>query len=46
MHASEHRFGENFKKNHSNTGQSPSLINRKEAAKERKTFWKKWYDEQ
>ncbi len=36
----EHREGENFSKNHPNTGQRPSKIDRNEAAKENRQFWK------
>lgn len=36
----EHRGGENFKKNHPNTGQEPSKIDRKEFDRQRREFWK------
>jgi hypothetical protein len=40
MTQTDHRRGGNFKKNHSNTGQQKSQINRAEFAKQRKQFWK------
>jgi hypothetical protein len=40
MTQSEHRGGENFKKNHPNTGQEPSRIDRNQAARERRKHWK------
>lgn len=40
MTRTEHRLGENFKKNHENTGQSQSKINRSEARKFREQYWK------
>ncbi len=46
MTQQEHRGGENFAKNHTNTGQQPSQINRSEAAKARRQHWKKQVKEQ
>ena len=40
MTQEEHRGGDNFKKNHTNTGQEPSQIDRSEAAKARRQHWK------
>jgi hypothetical protein len=40
MTRTDHRLGANFKKNHSNTGQQKSQINRAEFAKQRKQLWK------
>ena len=40
MTRTDHRLGDNFKKNHANTGQQKSQINRGEFAKQRKQFWK------
>jgi RHS repeat-associated protein len=44
MTRTEHRLGENFKKNHANTGQSESEIDRAEFNKTRKEYWKKEWD--
>jgi len=41
----EHRGQGNFKKNHPNTGQEPSKIDRKEWKKQQKDYWKKEWDE-
>jgi RHS repeat-associated protein len=41
MTQTDHRLGENFKKNHPNTGQAPSKIDRKAADKARRDHWKK-----
>jgi RHS repeat-associated protein len=46
MTQQEHRGGENFAKNHTNTGQQPSQINRSEAAKARRQHWKKQVKDQ
>jgi len=35
-----HRGGENFKKNHPNTGQKPSQINRNQAQQQKRKYWK------
>ena len=40
MTQTDHRGGDNFAKNHSNTGQQPSQIDRKAAAKTRREHWK------
>jgi len=45
MHPSEHRFGENFKKNHTNTGQSPSQIDRPGFITDKKGIWGQWWDD-
>jgi len=36
----EHRGGDNFQKNHTNTGQKPSQIDRSEFQQQRKQYWK------
>ncbi len=40
MTHTEHRGGDNFKKNHPNTGQQPSKIDRKQFRKQREKHWK------
>jgi hypothetical protein len=40
MSQTEHRGGENFKKNHPNTGQEPSQIDRSQFRKQREQYWK------
>jgi len=45
MTRTNHRGGTNFAKNHTNTGQKPSVVNRKEAAKQRRAHWKKEHKE-
>jgi hypothetical protein len=40
MTQEEHRGKDNFKKNHHNTGQQPSEIDRNEFAKQRRKHWK------
>jgi hypothetical protein len=40
MTRTEHRVGENFKKNHPNTGQKPSQINRNQAQQQKRKHWK------
>jgi RHS repeat-associated protein len=40
MTQTDHRGGENFKKNHSNTGQEPSQIDRNASSKARREHWK------
>ena len=45
MTRADHGGGENFKKNHSNTGQDPSKIDRKQWNKDRKNYWEKQWDE-
>ncbi len=44
MTRTDHRLGDNFKKNHPNTGQSASQIDRKAWRKEQKDYWKKEWD--
>ncbi|MEQ1823299.1 MAG: HNH/ENDO VII family nuclease [Fimbriimonadaceae bacterium] len=44
MSRTDHRLGGNFKKNHQNTGQSRSKINRPEFDKVREKFWQDWWD--
>jgi len=44
MHPSDHRYGKNQKKNHPNTGQKPSAIDRKEFKKWRKKAWEEEWD--
>jgi len=44
MTRTDHRLGPNFKKNHPNTGQSPSQIDRKAWRNEQKDYWKKEWD--
>lgn len=44
MHWQDHRGKDNFKKNHSNTGQQPSKIDRKEEAKRIREYWQKEYN--
>ena len=44
MTRTEHRLGESFRKNHSNTGQQPSKIDRRKAAKERYEYWSEEFD--
>jgi hypothetical protein len=43
MTRKDHREGENFKKNHENTGQKPSKIDRDRFRKERENYWKREY---
>ena len=40
MTQTDHRGGDNFKNNHSNTGQEPSKIDRNQAAQARRQHWK------
>ncbi|MGC3945454.1 MAG: RHS repeat-associated core domain-containing protein [Chryseolinea sp.] len=40
----EHRGGENYSRNHTNTGSQPSNIDRKEFDKQRQAHWKKEWD--
>lgn len=44
MSMTDHRGGDNFKKNHPNTGGSPSLIDRKAFNKLKKSHWRKEFD--
>jgi hypothetical protein len=44
MTRTDHRLGENFAKNHENTGQAPSKIDRNIANKERANYWKEKWD--
>jgi len=44
MTRTDHRLGENFKKNHPNTGQKPSKIDRKQFDKDRRAYWKQEYE--
>lgn len=44
MTRKQYRGGENFKKNHTNTGQKKSEIPRKEFNKIRKDHWKSEWD--
>ncbi len=44
MTRTDHRLGDNFKKNHTNTGQDSSQIDRKEFNKQKKDYWKKESD--
>ncbi|NJL75159.1 MAG: hypothetical protein HC892_09110 [Saprospiraceae bacterium] len=44
MTRQDHRGGENYKKNHSNTGQDKSQINREQFNKQRLEHWKKEWD--
>ncbi|MQP30270.1 hypothetical protein GEO21_22560 [Sphingobacterium faecium] len=44
MTRQDHRGGENYKKNHSNTGSEPSKIDRKEFRKQREGHWKQQWD--
>lgn len=44
MTCTDHRGGDNYKKNHSNTGQEKSNINRKEFKKQQKAHWRKEWD--
>ena len=46
MTRTEHRLGDNFKKNHKNTGKEPSKIDRKEFKKEVERHWKAWAKKQ
>lgn len=41
MTRTDHRLGPNFKKNHPNTGQEPSNVDRSHAARNRRQHWKK-----
>jgi RHS repeat-associated protein len=45
MTRTDHRLGDNFKKNHANTGQNPSRIDRNKVNAARRRFWKKHPDE-
>ena len=40
MTRTEHRLGNNYKKNHPNANSEPSKINRKKFKRERETYWK------
>lgn len=40
----DHRGGENFKKNHPNTGENPSQIDRKKFDKDKKQYWRDQWD--
>jgi hypothetical protein len=40
MTRTEHRLGDNYKKNHPNTNQQPSRIDRNQAAQQRREHWK------
>jgi filamentous hemagglutinin len=40
MTRKDHREGDNFKKNHSNTGQAPSNIDRAKFKSQREKYWK------
>ncbi|MEZ8878111.1 RHS repeat-associated core domain-containing protein [Vibrio lentus] len=44
MTRTDHRLGDNFKKNHPNTGQEKSKIDRKAWQKERKDYWERELD--
>lgn len=44
MTRTDHRLGDNFKKNHSNTGQNASQIDRSAWRKEQKDYWKNEWD--
>ncbi len=44
MTRTNHRGGDNYKKNHSNTGQNKSSINRSDFKKQREEHWKKEWD--
>ncbi|GAA4142722.1 hypothetical protein GCM10022216_23960 [Sphingobacterium kyonggiense] len=44
MTRKDHRGGENYKKNHSNTGQEKSKIDRGDFKKQRESHWKKEWD--
>jgi len=44
MTRTDHRLGDNFKKNHSNTGQEASQIDRSAWRKEQKDYWKNEWD--
>ncbi|MEL6630232.1 MAG: RHS repeat-associated core domain-containing protein [Bacteroidota bacterium] len=45
MSRTDHRLGDNYKKNHPNTGQDESLIDRKEFEKQRREHWEREWDE-
>ncbi|RKZ74785.1 MAG: hypothetical protein DRR19_29835 [Candidatus Parabeggiatoa sp. nov. 1] len=44
MTQTDHRGGENYSKNHQNTGNSPSKIDRQAWRKEQKKYWKNEWD--
>ena len=44
MTRTDHRLGDNFKKNHSNTGEEASQIDRSAWRTEQKEYWKKEWD--
>jgi hypothetical protein len=44
MTQTEHRLGENYAKNHSNTGSSQSNIDRSLFKKQKKQYWKDEWD--
>ena len=46
MTRKDHREGENFKKNHPNTGQKPSKIDRNKARTEMRDYWKRRAEEE
>lgn len=44
MTRTDHLGGDNYSKNHSNTGQQPSQIDRNQADRQRKEYWSKQWD--
>lgn len=44
MTRKDHRIGDNFKKNHENTGKKPSEIDRQQFEKTKKAHWKEEWD--
>lgn len=44
MTRTDHRLGDNFRKNHHNTGKEPSNISRKEFARDRRDYWSREWD--
>ncbi len=41
----DHRLGDNYKKNHENTGQEPSRVDRKDFRRQTKNYWQRQWDE-
>jgi hypothetical protein len=46
MTPEDHRLGENFKKNHPNTGQQPSQIDRSKFNTDKEKYWKEKYQKE
>jgi RHS repeat-associated protein len=44
MHRTDHRGGDNYARNHQNTGQEPSQIDRGQWNRDRRTYWEQEWD--